>query len=72
MKTICVSADEITRGNIIENDGEMCHVLRNREAGKMEREFLLMPFGSANQGMPRYTYPWSTQRIKRYVASEVS
>lgn len=72
MKTKLITAENIKRGNIIDSEKTMCHVLRVRADGPVAVEFLLMPFGCAEQGVTRYAYLWNKCVVIRYVTSEVS
>ena len=72
MKITYTTAKNIKRGNIIDSEKTMCHVLRVRADGPVAVEFLLMPFGCAEQGCPRYAYLWNECAVMRYVTSDVS
>ena len=72
MKIIEVRADKIERGNIIEEGGEVCHVLRVKSDGYSWSELLLQPFGCIHQSTLRYSSAWCGQTFKRYVASKIS
>lgn len=71
MKIMTLTAENVRAGHIIDSEKTMCHVLRTREDGPVAREFLLMPFGCAEQGAMRYYYIYNREMVTRYVSSEV-
>jgi hypothetical protein len=75
MKIITRKARDITAGNIIDDCGNLCRVVRaltiiSHHHSEL-REFLLMPIGCASQGVLRYSNWSSNSEIDQYVYTEV-